>query len=204
MTRRRILGMVIFVAGCVTSIVLYVVGGAGHPHQIGASRASGDGTTVTVDIQAIDADNSLLRPNLAVTPRPDLLDPSTHSLKEDLTVVATSAVTSGRRTWPKGSLPEILPLSVTLTGDVADWPFDTYRSGPVGVELFSGAAQVPERAPVILVDRLLGWGVDVSGPGTDDAHATYQLDLHRTLSTAAFGVVILGVLIALAGLGLFV
>src|ERR1700710_1107140 len=137
MTRRRILGLVIFVAGYVTSIVLYVVGGAGHPHQIGDSLTSGDGTTVTVDIEAIQSDNSVLRANLTVSPRPDLLDPSTHSLKEDLTVVATSAVTSGRRTWPKGSLPEIFPLSVTLTGDVADWPFDTYPSGPVRVELLS-------------------------------------------------------------------
>ena len=57
---------------------------------------------------------------------------------------------------------------------------------------------------MILVDRLLGWKVDAAQVDNAESPASYQLNLRRTLSTAAFGVVILGVLIALAGLGLFV
>ena len=46
--------------------------------------------------------------------------------------------------------------------------------------------------------------VDAAQVDNADSPTSYQLNLRRTLSTAAFGVVILGVLIALAGLGLFV
>lgn len=58
---------------------------------------------------------------------------------------------------------------------------------------------------MILVDRLLGWDVDVTDFSTTDAPpGSRGLDLRRTLSTAAFGVVILAVLIAQAALSLFV
>ena len=63
---------------------------------------------------------------------------------------------------------------------------------------------MPHPAAVILVDRLLGWKVDVTHDPNIGPHGSYQLNLGRTLSTAAFGLVILGVLIALAVLGLFV
>jgi Domain of unknown function (DUF4436) len=146
----------------------------------------------------------VLRANLTVTPGSALLDPLTHNLKEDLSVVVTSVVTAGKRTWSKGTLPDVFPVSLTLAGDVADWPFDSYHSGPITVDLLSGAVQVPERATVTLVDRLLGWKVDVTRVNEGVVPAPYRVELHRSPSTAAFGVVILGVLIALAGLGLFV
>jgi drug/metabolite transporter (DMT)-like permease len=55
-----------------------------------------------------------------------------------------------------------------------------------------------------MVDRLLGWKVDVAHVNHADALSPYWVDLHRSRSTVAFGVVILGVLIALAGVALFV
>ncbi|MGB8386568.1 DUF4436 domain-containing protein [Mycobacterium sp.] len=202
--RLGIVGVVVFIAAYVASIVLYVNSGMGHPHQIAESPLSGDATTVTVDIEDIQSNNSVLVANLTVSPGPALLDPLTHGLKEDLSVVVTSVVTAGKRTWSKGALPDVFRVSLTLAGDVADWPFDRYRSGPISVELLSGAAQVPERATVTLVDRLLGWKVDVPVGSNADVLAPYRVDLYRSPSTVAFAVVILGVLIALAGLALFV
>jgi hypothetical protein len=202
--RLGIVGVVVFIAAYVASILLYVDSGMGHPHQIADSPSSGDGTTMTVDIEEIQSDNSVLVANLTVSPRPALLDPLTHDLKEDFSVVATSAVTAGKHTWSKGALPDVFRVSLTLAGDVADWPFDRYRSGPITIELFSGAAQVPEPARVTLVDRLLGWKVDVTRVSKATALAADRVDLYRSPSTVAFGVVILSVLIALAGLGLFV
>jgi hypothetical protein len=202
-TRFGIAGLAFFGA-YVASIVLYVDSGMGHPHQIAESPLSGDGTTLTVDIEEIQSDHSVLVANFTVSPRPALLDPITHDLKEDLSVVVTSAVTAGKRTWSKGALPDVFRVSLTLAGDVADWPLDRYRSGPISIELFSGAAQVPERATVTLVDRLLGWKVDVTRLGKADVLAPHRVDLYRSPSTVAFGGVILAVLIALAGLGLFV
>jgi hypothetical protein len=195
---------VIFIAAYIASIALYVTGGMGHPRQIAESPLSGSGTTVTVDIEDIQSNNSMVRANLTVVPGPALLDSLTHKLKDDLSVLVTSVVTAGKRTWPKGTLPDAFPVSLTLTGDVADWPFDRYHSGPITVELLSGAAQVPVAATEVLIDRLLGWKIDVARVNDADVGAVYRLDLHRTLSTAAFGVVMLGLLVALAGLALFV
>jgi hypothetical protein len=201
--RLAIVGVLVFIAAYVVSIVVYVVGGMGHPRQIGETRSAG-GSTVTVDIEEIQSDNSVLRADITVVPEPALLDPKTHTLKSDLTVAVTSVVNAGKRTWAKGTLPDVFPVSGALSGDVADWPFDRYHSGPISIELSTGAAQVPQRSTVILVDRLLGWKVDAAQVDNADSPTSYQLNLRRTLSTAAFGVVILGVLIALAGLGLFV
>ena len=202
--RLGIVGLVVFIGAYVASIVLYATSGMGRAHQVAESPLSGDGTTATVDIEDIQSDNSVLVANLTVSPGPALLDPLTHDLKEDLSVVVTSVVTAGKRTWSKGTLPDVFRVSLTLAGDVADWPFDRYRSGPITVELLSGATQAPERATVTLVDRLLGWKVDVTGGSKADSLAPYQLEVHRSPSTVAFGVVILGVLIALAGVALFV
>jgi hypothetical protein len=202
--RRGIVGLVVFIAAYVGSIVLYVNSGMGHPHRIVNGPPSTDGTQVTFDIEDIQSNNSVLRANITISPGPALLDPRTHNLKEDLSVVATSTIAASRRIWPKGTLPDIFPVSLTVAGDVADWPFDRYESGPVSVELLSGAAQVPEQAQVTLVDRLLGWKIDVKREPQDDALPRYRLDVYRSSSTAAFGLLILGVLITLAGLGLFV
>jgi hypothetical protein len=202
--RIGIVSLVVFIGAYVASIVLYVISGMGHPHQIAESSASGDGTTVIADIEDIQSNNSVLRANVTVTPGSALLDPLTRNLKEDLSIVVTSVVTAGKRTWSKGTRPDVFTVSLILAGDVANWPFDRYRSGPIIIELFSGAAQAPERATVTLVDRLLGWKVGATPDSKTDTPPLYRLDLYRSPSTVAFGVVILSVLIALAGLGLFV
>ncbi|CPR13377.1 transmembrane protein [Mycobacterium bohemicum DSM 44277] len=41
-----------------------------------------------------------------------------------LSVVVTSAVTPTKRTWSKAMLPGGFPVPLSLTGRVADWPFD--------------------------------------------------------------------------------
>jgi hypothetical protein len=197
-------GVVVFIAAYVASIVLYVDDGMGHPHQVAESPPSSDGTTVTVDVEDIQSDNSLLIANYTISPGPQLLDPVTHNLKDDLSLLVTSVVSASKHTWSKGTLPDAFRVSVTLTGVVADWPFDRYHSGPITVHLLSGAAQLPVIPTVIMVDRLLGWKIDVNHDSKADAFAPYRVDLYRSSSTVAFGVVILGVLIALAGVALFV
>jgi Domain of unknown function (DUF4436) len=202
--RLGIIGVVVFIAAYIASIVLYVNSGMGHPHQVAESPPSGDGTTVIVDVEDMQSDNSLLVANNTVSPGPQLLDPVTHSLKEDLSLVVTSAVSASKRTWSKGTAPDVFRVSLTLTGDVADWPFDRYHSGPITIHLLSGAAQEPISATVVMVDRLLGWKIDVAHVNKTDALGPYRVDLYRSPSTVSFGVVILGVLIALAGVALFV
>lgn len=168
------------------------------------SNGAGDGTKVTVDIEDIQSNTGILVANIAVVPAPALLNAQTGTLVDDLNVVASSVIQASKRTWPKGSLPDAFRVSISLTGDVADWPFDRYETGPINVQLFSGSSQTPESVMVTLVDRLLGWEVDVGRPNKSQPYAPYRLHLHRSHSTTAFAVLILGVLIALAALAYFV
>ncbi len=201
---RGVIGVVVFITAYVVSILLYVTSGMGYPHVISDGSPSPDGTRVTIDIEEMQSSNSALVVNLRVFPGPALLDPESHYLKDDLSVLITSAVAASKRTWSKGTLPDVVRSSLSLRGEVADWPFDQYHSGPVQVEVLSGAAQAPEKANVTLVRRLLGWKVNATPVNNADPHGAYRLDLVRSPSTVAFGVVILSVLIALAGLALFV
>jgi hypothetical protein len=195
---------VLFIGVYLASIALYVNSGMGHPHVVDQGPSAGDGTKVTTDVEEIQSDNSLLLANVSVAPGPTLLDPSTHTLKEDLSVVVASSVTASKRTWPKGTLPDVFRVSLALTGEVADWPFDEYHSGPVVAQLLSGSAQTPVPATVTLVDRLLGWKIEAARLDEADPAGPYRVDLFRSPSTVTFGVAILCVLITLASLGLFV
>lgn len=185
------------------SITLYARGG--EVHRIYAERPpTNSKTTVVVDLQNITSNYTVLDANLTVEPGPALLDPVTHSLKEDLGVAVTSVATPMKRNWSKGMLPGLFPVPLTLAGEVEHWPFDHYHTGPITVELFIGAAQAPERATVTFVDRLPGWKVDATVPGPGDWFAPYQVSLHRSLGMAVFAIVILAVLVAIAGQALFV
>ncbi len=97
--------------------------------------------------------------DLIVKPGPELVDSAADGLKQDLTVAVTSTTTPVRHTWSKDTLPGVFTVPLTLARDVERWPFDSYYTGPVTVELFTGAGQVPERANVTFVDRLTGWKV---------------------------------------------
>lgn len=185
------------------AITLYARGGV--VHRIHDERPQTNSkTTVVFDVENIKSNYTVLEANVTVEPGPALLDPVTHSLKEDLGIAVTSVATPAQRTWQKGMLPGIFAVPLTLAGAVEHWPFDHYHTGPITVELFIGAARTPERATVTFVDRLPGWKVEAAVPGRGDPFAPYQVSLQRSLSMAMFAIVILAVLVAIAGQALFV
>jgi hypothetical protein len=198
-----IAGLVAIIAAYVGVVVLYSHTGMGRPHEIVHGVPSADGTTVTLDIEELQSVRGVLTANLTVAPGPELLDPVTHGLKEDLSVAVTSVVVPTKRTWLRGGVPDVFPVPLTVTGDPSSWPFDRYETGPITVELFRGG-KAPERASVTFWDRIPGWKVHIPGVGNPATHTPHQVVLHRSPSTAAFTAVILGVLITLAGLALFV
>jgi hypothetical protein len=187
----------------ITSVVLYLDGAA--PHRIPTDGPpTSDGTTVTLDVQSIQNNYSQLVADLIVSPGAALLDPVTNGLRQDLSVAVTSATTPVKRTWSKGMLPGVFPVPLTLARDVERWPFDRYYTGPITVELFTGAAQVPARANVTFVDRLPGWKAHVTRANDANASAPYQVELQRSASTMVFAIVILCILVAIAAVSLFV
>jgi hypothetical protein len=193
--RLRVIALVGVVAcAMLTSIVLYV-DGAGSQRISVHGAPTGSGTTVTLDVVNIQNTYSELVGDLIVKPGPELLDPATDGLKQDLTVAVTSATTPIRRTWSKGMLPGVFPVPITLARDVERWPFDSYYTGPITVSLFTGSGQLPERANVTFVDRLTGWKVDVRRVNNASALAPYEV---------VFAIVILCIFVAIAAVGLFV
>lgn len=192
-----------FVAAYVGLVALYALTGMGPPHPVTEGQSAADGTTVTLDVEGIQPYRSALTANLTVSPGSALLDQS-GNLKEDLSVAVTSATTPTKRSWPKGTQPGVFPVSLNVNGDVSDWPFDSYRTGPISVDLFRGAAQTPERASVTFVDRLPGWQIEVPGGKSGDDLVPYRVQVQRSPSTAAMAVALLGVLVTIAGVALFV
>ncbi len=193
----------IIACAMVTSVILYVDGVAYHRIPTHGPPIIG-GTIVTLDVESIQNNYSELVGDLIVSPGPGLLDPVTNGLKQDLSVAVTSTTTPVRRTWSKGMLPGIFPIPLTLVRDVEGWPFDRYYTGPITVELFRGAGQVPQRANVTFVDRLPGWKVHVNRANNANALAPYEVELQRAASTMVFALVILCILVAIATVALFV
>ncbi|MCV7009746.1 DUF4436 domain-containing protein [Mycobacterium gordonae] len=202
--RWGIVSLAVFVVAYISLVALYALTGMGPAHSLTEAQPTADGTTVTLDVTGIQPYRNALVGDLTVSPGPALLDPLTGNLKEDLTVAATSATTPTSRTWPKGTQPGVVPVSLNISGDVSDWPFDSYISKPVSINLFHGTPQTPERVAVTFVDRLPGWKVEVHGGASGDAKGPYRAEVQRSPSTVALAVVLLAVLLAIAGFGLFV
>jgi len=196
-----LVGVVAF--AMLTSIVLYIDGAGSQRVSVNGSPTA-SGSLVTLDVVAIQNNYSELVADLIVKPGPELLDPATDGLKQDLTVAVTSTTTPTRRTWSKGMLPGVFPVAITLARDVERWPFDSYYTGPITVSLFTGPGQLPERANVTFVDRLTGWKVGVHRVNNVSPLAPYEVDLQRSASTMMFAIVILCIFVTIAAIGLFV
>ena len=187
----------------VTSVVLYIDGAASQRIPAHGTPTSG-GTTVTLDAVSISNNYRELVGDLIIKPGPALVDPATDGLKQDLTVAVTSATTPVRRTYSRGMLPGIFPVPLTLARDVEGWPFDSYDTGQITVELFTGPEQMPERANVTFVDGLTGWKVHVARVNNANASSPYEVQLQRSPSPMLFAIVILCIFVAIATVGLFV
>jgi hypothetical protein len=136
---------------------------------------------VTIDVVELQSMKGALVANISVTPGPGLLDPITRGLNQDFAVVVHSAVTPSKRTWTKGMLPGDYPVRLTISGDPSAWPFDTYHSGPITVDLIYGTDPIPEQVPARFVDRLSGWTVSVAGDGNHPRPTEWKCVGHRAL-----------------------
>ncbi|MBV8788451.1 MAG: DUF4436 domain-containing protein [Mycobacterium sp.] len=198
-----IVSLVVLVVGAyVATVALYANSSTWHHPAAADNPAAGEGPMATMTVEDVQSNYSVLVANIAISPGTALLDPQTQHLNRDLTLRVRSVATPTRRTWTKGMLPGVFPVPLTIAGEIEKWPFDQYRSGPIEVELLhSGSDSVVQRVPLTFVNHLPGWqlaSTDVTGLGP------YRVTMDRSLSAAAFGIVILGVLVAIAGLGLFV
>ncbi|MGD1171675.1 DUF4436 domain-containing protein [Mycobacterium seoulense] len=203
--RFALAGLVVLIVGTYVALIeLYedTVEGVA-PGTLSDSAEGAPQSMATLTVEEMQSNYSAVVANLAVSPGPALLDPVTHRLKEDLVLRVRSSAQPSRREYTPGMLPGVFPVPLTIAGHVERWPFDNYTSGPIEVQLFPGGdtTKPPVLIPVRLIDHLSGFKVSATKiPGQE----AYRLSVRRALSTAVFGIVICGVLIAIAGLGLFV
>lgn len=206
--------VVVFITAYVAAVALYASTGLGRPSQVRGGQLASDGSTVTVDLLEVHPIDGVLLANVLVTPGPEMLEPHTHVLAQDFSVAVTSVVTPTKRSWSRGDVPGVFQVSISITGDPAEYPLDHYRSRPIMVELFHGATRLPEQASVTFVDRLRGWKVSVADADWKDSvqgspkflfrDYRYSVLVQRSPSTTAVAAVLLGVLILMAVMGLFV
>lgn len=201
-TRFSLIGLVTFFVGAYI-IVLASKIGCGCGKHLTEGEPAIDGTTVTIDLNEMQSVKEVLNANLTLSPGPHLLDAAT-GLTEDLSIAVHSTATPIKRSWTKGMEPGVFPVPLTVSGDVDGWPFETYESGPITVDLYRGSSQVPERTSVTFVDHVPGWKIRVVAVAKSGSPAPYRVQLHRSASTKAFAAVLVAVLLALAGVGLFI
>jgi hypothetical protein len=202
--RYGIVGLVLLViAAYVGSVMMYAQSDTGRRLDVATPVVSGDKPSATINVEEFQSNNSVLSVNLAFNPGPALLDPITHHLKDDLSLRVRSSAMPSRHTWTKGMLPGLMSVPLTIAGQIERWPFDQYRSGPLEVEIFygPGTERAPDHVPVTFIDHLSGWQLTATRTQAD---GPYRLHVRRSLSTAAFAIVILGVLITIASLALLV
>ncbi|MBW0015343.1 DUF4436 domain-containing protein [Mycobacterium sp.] len=202
--RLSIISVVVFIAVYVASIVLYGTAGSNARHELAQGEPTADGTTVTIDVEDLQPLKGDLVTEVAVSPGPALLDPLTRGLREDLGIAVTYGATPVKHTWPKGQVPSVFPVTMDVSGDVSQWPFDQYLAGPIHVVLFHGAAEVPEPVKATVIEHVPGWTAKVLAGAKDNPLGQYSVQLHRTRSVALFTCILVVVLIALAGLALVV
>ena len=190
----------VLVGAYVAAVALYA--SSNTANRRAETPTASDQTSVTLYVDDVQTNYTVLNANLVFSPGSDLLDPNTQHLNQDLGIRVRSVATPTRRTYTKGMLPGTFPVPLTLAGDINDWPFDHYRSGPIEIELMRGENEKSiQPIPVTFVNHLSGWEINTSNA---NVYGPYRVSVRRSLSAAAFGVVILGVLVAIAGLALFV
>lgn len=89
-TRLAITGVALVVVGAYVAFMVLYSRGAAAGRLLVEKPLSKDGTAVTLEVDEVQSNNTVLAANLTVLPGPQLLDPVTHSLKENLSVAVTS------------------------------------------------------------------------------------------------------------------
>ncbi|TDL00122.1 DUF4436 domain-containing protein [Mycobacterium paragordonae] len=169
-------------------------------------------TVVQVKVEELDTVNNRLKVSVLVVPEDSKFDKKFHVLTQDLAVRMYPENDLGDLQYQVGKSPAQQPTYIDAEGDPANWPFDTYSTGTISAEVFSGAVNAPDRsvenARVEVIGSVGGWDVSVrrvgestqSSPRPDNVIIT----LHRSKSTLIFDLGIVLVLIALPALALWV
>lgn len=175
------------------------------------SQGGGDATIVQLRLEELKPVANRLSVEVLAYPGVSQYDNRFDVLANDVAVRLYPTSDLGDLQYPKGKAPAQLSTTIEAHGDPANWPFDTYRTGVISADVFTGSGANKEKtaARVEATGRLDGWDASVTrvhdeGDSNPDLKDDVVITLHRSKGQLIFDVGICLVLISLPVLALWV
>ena len=165
-------------------------------------------TSVIIRLRQFDTLQNSLSVDVLVHPGRDLLAKDPQSV-DKLAIRLSSWTTSGQLIYLHAEVAPDTNTTLIAVGDPDNWPFDSYSTDVIGVELFSGTGAQRQAVPagIIVAGHVNGWNIS-SEPGTIDSPPappqTLRLTLARSSAALSFDIGLILVLLALPAAALFV
>lgn len=175
------------------------------------SKVEAEDSVVQVRLEKLDTVANRLTVNVLVYPKDTLYDKNFGVLTTDAAVRLYPDNDLGDLQYPVGKAPAQVTTTIEAHGDPANWPFDSYRTGVISADVFTGSGANKEKtaARVEATGGLDGWDATVTRVhDTEDTNPDLKDDvvitLHRAKGQLIFDVGICLVLISLPVLALWV
>jgi len=166
-------------------------------------------TSVIIRLRQFDTLQNGLSVDVLVHPGRDLLGKDPQSA-DTLAIRLSSWTPSGVLIYLHADVaPDSTTTTLIAVGDPDNWPFDSYTTDIIGVELFSGTGAQRQVVPagVIVAGHINGWKIG-NEPATIAAppapQQTLRLTLERSSAALSFDIGLILVLLALPAAALFV
>lgn len=175
------------------------------------SKVEAEDSVVQVRLEKLDTVANRLTVNVLVYPKDTLYDKNFGVLTTDAAVRLYPDNDLGDLQYPVGKAPAQVTTTIEAHGDPANWPFDSYRTGVISADVFTGSGANKEKtaARVEATGGLDGWDATVTRvhdaeDNTPDLKDDVVITLHRAKGQLIFDVGICLVLISLPVLALWV
>lgn len=165
-------------------------------------------TSVIIRLRQFDTLQNSISVDVLAHPGRELLSKD-RQLLDELSIRLSSWTTSGELIYLHAEVVPDSSKSLIAVGDPDNWPFDTYTTDIIGVEVFSGTGAQRQAVPagIIVAGHINGWNIN-SEPATIDSppapQQTLRLTLERSTAALLFDIGLILVLLALPAAAMFV
>lgn len=175
------------------------------------SKYMSDDTIVQLRLGELKPVTDRLSVDVLVYPKDSLYDKTFGSLTTDAVVRLFPDNNLGDLQYPVGKVPAQVATSIEARGNPANWPFDSYTTGVISADVFTGSGKDREidSARIEVVGSLDGWDATVtrvhdSDSADPDSKDDVIITLHRSKGPLIFDFGICLILVALPTLALWV
>jgi hypothetical protein len=165
-------------------------------------------SSVIIRLRQFDTLQNSIAVDVLVHPGRELLSNDPQSV-DKLSIRLSSWTTSGELIYLHADVTPDTATTLIAVGDPDNWPFDSYITDVIGVEVFSDSGGQRQVVPagIIVAGHINGWNIG-SEPGTIDSPPappqTLRLTLERSPAALSFDLGLILVLLALPAAALFV